>query len=131
MSTILDTFLKEVKNSNKNSLTQAEIFEMVARCQDNKIIIIDNMILDRDNYTIKVGLNKTIRLEKLTFELLVYMINREGTTINREQILSDVWGEDVVVTTRSIDVAIWKLRKAIGEDRIQTIKKIGYKFEIL
>ena len=131
MSTILDTFLKEVKNSNKNSLTQAEIFEMVARCQDNKIIIIDNMILDRDNYTIKVGLNKTIRLEKLTFELLVYMINREGRTINRQQILSDVWGADVVVTTRSIDVAIWKLRKAIGEDRIQTIKKIGYKFEIL
>lgn len=131
MSTPLENFLHEIRNCNKQSLTQDEILEMVARSQENRFISKHDMILDTDNYTIKVGDKQPQRVERLVFELMTYLIIHEGRTIRRDVLLKDVWGEGVFVTTRSIDVAIWKVRKVIGENRVHTVKKLGYKFEIL
>ncbi len=68
------------------------------------------------------------RLENLSFNLLVYLMQHEGETIAREILMRDVWGNDVCVTTRTIDVCICKIRNIIGKEKIQTIKKVGYSF---
>jgi DNA-binding response OmpR family regulator len=132
MSRILDEFLNEVKNCVDNKIfTKDEIFKMVAKHQNHSFIIKDNMILDRDNLTVKMGDDKPQRLEKLAFNLLVYLMNQEGRTIERNKLLTDVWGSDVIVSGRSLDVAICKIRNVVGGNKIHTVKKMGYKFEIL
>ena len=84
--------------------------------------------IDRDRYVIyKDG--KEISLPKKEFELLALLASKPGKVFTRDVILDKVWGGDVVVGDRTIDVHIRKLREKIGEDFIKTIKGIGYKFE--
>ena len=84
--------------------------------------------IDRERYLIvKEGVE--ISLPKKEFELLALLASKPGKVFTREVILDNVWGGDVVVGDRTIDVHIRKLREKIGEDFIKTIKGIGYKFE--
>lgn len=84
--------------------------------------------IDRDRYVIfKDGIE--ISLPKKEFELLALLASKPGKVFTRDVILDKVWGGDVVVGDRTIDVHIRKLREKIGEDFIKTIKGIGYKFE--
>ena len=69
------------------------------------------------------------RLERLLFNLLSYLINREGKVVDRDTLLKDIWGDDVYVCSRSVDVAICKVRNAVGNDKIHTIKGVGYMFK--
>jgi two-component system alkaline phosphatase synthesis response regulator PhoP len=123
----LDSQIKETK---KESLTQAEIFKLVLSVtKDNEVKVIECGIikLDRNGRTVSVKGKKT-RLEKLSFNLLAYLMERQGETVPREILMRDVWGEEVCVTTRTIDVCVCKLRQIIGSERILTIKKVGYSF---
>jgi two-component system alkaline phosphatase synthesis response regulator PhoP len=84
--------------------------------------------IDRERYVVaKDGLE--ISLPKKEFELLALLASKPGKVFTREIILDKVWGGDVVVGDRTIDVHIRKLREKLGEDFIKTIKGIGYKFE--
>ncbi len=84
--------------------------------------------IDRDRYVI-VKDDVELNLPKKEFELLALLISVPGKVFTREVILSSVWGEDVVVGDRTIDVHIRKLREKIGSEHIKTIKGVGYKFE--
>jgi two-component system alkaline phosphatase synthesis response regulator PhoP len=84
--------------------------------------------IDRERYLI-VKDGKEINLPKKEFELLALLASKPGKVFTREVILDTVWGGDVVVGDRTIDVHIRKLREKIGDDFIKTIKGIGYKFE--
>ncbi|MDP4662037.1 MAG: response regulator transcription factor [Salibacteraceae bacterium] len=84
--------------------------------------------IDRDRYVI-VKDDVELNLPKKEFELIALLISVPGKVFTREVILSSVWGEDVVVGDRTIDVHIRKLREKIGSDHIKTIKGVGYKFE--
>jgi two-component system alkaline phosphatase synthesis response regulator PhoP len=98
--------------------------------EPNKIEKVDTggIKIDRERYLIeKSGVE--INLPKKEFELLALLASKPGKVFTREVILDLVWGGDVVVGDRTIDVHIRKLREKIGEDFIKTIKGIGYKFE--
>jgi len=84
--------------------------------------------IDREKYQIVKG-NQTIHLPKKEFELIVLLASKPGKVFNREDILKSVWGDDVIVGDRTIDVHIRKLREKLGESYIRTIKGVGYKFE--
>lgn len=85
------------------------------------------LVLDRERYLVfKNG--DTISLPRKEFELLALLMSKPGKVFQREEIMNRVWGTDVVVGDRTIDVHIRKLRKKIGDDHIQTIKGVGYKF---
>lgn len=71
-----------------------------------------------------------IPLPKKEFELLALLVSKPGKVFLREEILEKVWGGDVIVGDRTIDVHIRKLREKIGENYIKTIKGVGYKFDI-
>jgi DNA-binding response OmpR family regulator len=126
----VDNFIEKVKSTNKANLTQAEIFALVLQCQQetNKLIQCGNITMNKKTYEVKVGENKPIRLEFLTYNLLVYLIGYKNECVDRNTLLKNVWGANVFVTSRSVDVAIWKVRQIIGNEKVITIKKVGYMF---
>ncbi len=90
-------------------------------------MIHDQFVIDKERYlVIKDG--KEIILPKKEFELLLLFTTKIDKVFTREEIFSKVWGNDVIVGDRTIDVHIRKIREKIGNDYIQTIKGIGYKF---
>lgn len=84
--------------------------------------------IDRERYLI-IQDGKEISLPKKEFELLALLASKPGKVFTRDVILDKVWGGDVVVGDRTIDVHIRKLREKLGEEFIKTVKGIGYKFE--
>jgi two-component system, OmpR family, alkaline phosphatase synthesis response regulator PhoP len=71
-----------------------------------------------------------INLPKKEFELVALLASKPGKVFTRDEILDRVWGNDVVVGDRTIDVHIRKVREKLGEDYIRTVKGVGYKFEL-
>lgn len=92
------------------------------------ILKIGDLTIDREQFLIFRG-EETIVLAKKEFELFNLLVSRPGKVFNREEIFKNVWGNDVIVGNRTIDVHIRKLREKIGERYISTMKGIGYKFE--
>lgn len=84
--------------------------------------------IDRERYVI-VKDGNDINLPKKEFELIALLASKPGKVFTRDVILDTVWGGEVVVGDRTIDVHIRKLREKLGEDLIKTVKGIGYKFE--
>ena len=94
--------------------------------QEN-VVKIGNLTIDRDEY--KILLNDTeIVLPRKEFELLSLLTSKPGKVFKRDEILDKVWGNEVVVGGRTIDVHIRKLREKIGDDSFKTVKGVGYKF---
>ena len=87
-----------------------------------------NLTIDRERYLVKLG-NEEMILHRKEFELLSLLVSKPGKVFTREEIYFSVWGENVVVGDRTIDVHIRKLREKIGNDHIKTLKGIGYKFK--
>ena len=88
---------------------------------------IDGVLIDREKYLVKVN-GEELNLPKKEFELLSLLTSSTGKVFTREIILNTIWGEEVIVGDRTIDVHIRKLREKIGDDYIKTIKGVGYKF---
>ncbi len=91
-------------------------------------IDIGGLVIDRSRYLVKKGVQE-FSLPKKEFELLSLLASRPGHVFTREAILNRIWGDDVIVGDRTIDVHIRKLREKLGEEYFKTIKGIGYKFE--
>ena len=95
---------------------------------DNTKITVGNITIDREKYSaFKNG--KEVILPKKEFELLALLMSKPGKVFTRDVILEKVWGGEVVVGDRTIDVHIRKLREKIGDKVIKTVKGVGYKFE--
>lgn len=92
------------------------------------IIQVADLIIDRERVSVLRG-EEEIELAKKEFELLSLLASKPGKVFTRDEIFSKIWGADVIVGNRTIDVHIRKLREKIGDDYIKTIKGIGYKFE--
>jgi two-component system alkaline phosphatase synthesis response regulator PhoP len=84
--------------------------------------------VDLDKYQVSLK-GKKLDLPRKEFELLTLLISRPGKVFHRDEILDKIWGNDVVVGGRTIDVHIRKLREKIGDKLIKTVKGVGYKFE--
>jgi two-component system alkaline phosphatase synthesis response regulator PhoP len=87
-----------------------------------------DMVIDREKYLI-VKDGKNIVLPKKEFELLVLLTSKPNKVFSREEIFARVWGTDVIVGDRTIDVHVRKIREKIGIENIKTIKGVGYKYE--
>lgn len=94
---------------------------------DNKLEIGD-LVIDREAYLVYQKGVKVV-LAKKEFELLYLLASKPGKVYTREVILKNIWEDSVVVTNRTIDVHIRKLREKLGDDVVATVKGVGYKFE--
>jgi two-component system alkaline phosphatase synthesis response regulator PhoP len=116
----------------KPKVLTSKVKALLRRLKDEKqqeVITIAGMEINREQYKILKG-NEEITLPKKEFELLYLLASKPGKVFEREEILRKVWGNDVVVGGRTIDVHIRKLREKIGEELFKTIKGVGYKFEV-
>lgn len=95
---------------------------------DSKVEIGD-LVIDREAFLVFQGGNKVI-LAKKEFELLYLLASKPGKVYTREVILKNIWEDSVVVTNRTIDVHIRKLREKLGDSYVTTVKGVGYKFEL-
>ncbi len=94
---------------------------------DEKILKIGNFVLDKERYVLQIE-GKELTLPRKEFELLSLLISKPDKVFTRDEIYKSVWGNNVIVGDRTIDVHIRKLREKIGNDHIRTLKGIGYKF---
>ncbi|PQB05835.1 response regulator transcription factor [Aureitalea marina] len=92
-------------------------------------IKIGNLVINREEYKIMKGKEELI-LPRKEFELLALLASKPGKVFKREDILDRVWGNEVVVGGRTIDVHIRKLREKIGDEKFKTVKGVGYKFVV-
>jgi two-component system alkaline phosphatase synthesis response regulator PhoP len=94
-----------------------------------KVLEFGDLIIDKDNFKVtKKGEN--LLLPKKEFDLLYLLASNTQKVFKREEILDKVWGNDVIVGERTIDVHIRRLREKLGDDSIQTLKGIGYKLTV-
>lgn len=94
-----------------------------------RILKIENMTIDPERFIVMIGDSEVI-LAKKEFELLYLLALKPGRVFLRNEILNQVWGNDVIVGDRTIDVHIRKIRQKLGVDCITTVKGVGYKFEL-
>ncbi len=94
----------------------------------NEITKFGDLEIDFEQFKVSIK-NKDMGLAKKEFELLTLLASKPGKVFKRNEILSKVWGNDVIVGDRTIDVHIRKLREKIGDDYIHTMKGVGYKFD--
>jgi two-component system alkaline phosphatase synthesis response regulator PhoP len=92
-----------------------------------EVIKVGELIINRETYQV-VYRGKDLVLPRKEFELLSLLVSKPGKVYKRDEILDRVWGNDVVVGGRTIDVHIRKLRKKFGDDSFKTVKGVGYKF---
>ena len=97
--------------------------------ESEELVSIGDLIINREEYKV-INKGEELILPRKEFELLALLTSKPGKVFKREVILEKVWGIEVVVGGRTIDVHIRKLREKIGDDHFQTVKGVGYKFVI-
>ena len=102
-------------------------FNNRAIVQDGNIIKQSDLEIDRDRFVVKTS-NAELNLPKKEFELLNLLISKPEKVFSREEIFHSVWGENIIVGDRTIDVHVRKLREKLGDKYIKTVKGVGYKF---
>src|SRR5690606_13131120 len=95
---------------------------------ENNNISAGDLFIDRSSYTVKLNGND-LSLPKKEFELLYFLAQNPNKVFNRDDLLQNIWGTDVYVLARTVDVHIRKVREKIGEGYITTVKGVGYKFD--
>ena len=100
-----------------------------AETAENGVLQVDNIVIDPVQFIVRVA-DESIMLAKKEFELLYLLASRPGRVFLRNEILNQVWGNEVIVGDRTIDVHIRKIRQKLGLDCITTVKGVGYKFDL-
>lgn len=96
--------------------------------EEDHIVTIGDLTIDSEKYILSIK-DKPINLARKEFELISLLVSKPGKVFTRDEIFRKVWGSDVIVGNRTIDVHIRKIREKIGDNYIKTVKGIGYKFD--
>lgn len=124
-----DYITKPIKPKILVSKVKALLRRFKKKDASTNTIEIGNLIIDREEYKI-INQNQEVFLPRKEFELLWLLSSKPGKVFQREEILEKVWGSEVVVGGRTIDVHIRKLREKIGDECFKTVKGVGYKFVV-
>lgn len=122
-----DYITKPIKPKVLVSKVKALLRRVKEEESNESVVEIGTLTINRDEYKIILK-DEEIVLPRKEFELLSLLASKPGKVFKREEILDKVWGNEVVVGGRTIDVHIRKLREKIGDDCFKTVKGVGYKF---
>jgi len=125
-----DYLLKPIKP--RALLSRVDAYFRRSAVKDDSVtdlIKIKDLIINRTSYQVSIEGKAPVVLPKKEFELIYYLAKKAGRVFSRDELLNKIWGTDVSVTPRTVDVHIRKIREKIGESYIKTIKGVGYKFE--
>jgi len=124
-----DYILKPVKPKVLVSKVKALLRRFKDTSAAENIVKVGDLVINRDEYKI-IKDKKEIILPRKEFELLSLLASKPGKVFKREDILDKIWGSEVIVGGRTIDVHVRKLREKIGDTSFKTVKGVGYKFVI-
>jgi two-component system alkaline phosphatase synthesis response regulator PhoP len=124
-----DYITKPIKPRALMSRISAMFRRGEVKSKENSIISVGGLIIDKTSYTIIVN-DQKITLPKKEFQLLYFLAQNPNKVFSRDDLLQNIWGTDVYVLARTVDVHIRKVREKIGEGFIRTVKGVGYKFEM-
>lgn len=125
-----DYIVKPIKPRALMSRINA-MFRRESKKKDNVAQIdIGDLSIDRSSYTITIKGKGEINLPKKEFELLHFLAQNPNKVFSRDDLLQNIWGSDVYVLARTVDVHIRKVREKIGDEYIKTVKGVGYKFSL-
>jgi two-component system alkaline phosphatase synthesis response regulator PhoP len=125
-----DYITKPIKPRALMSRINAFFRRDVKKKKDSNKITIGKLTIDRTSYTVTVD-GKQITLPKKEFELLYFLAQNPNKVFSRDDLLQNIWGSDVYVLARTVDVHVRKVREKVGEGYITTVKGVGYKFDLL
>lgn len=91
-------------------------------------LVVHDLVINRERYLVLRG-TKEFQLPRKEFEVLHFLASRKGKVIDRQTLLNEVWGPNVFVIDRTVDVHIRKIREKLGEQYIETVKGVGYRFK--
>ncbi len=123
-----DYITKPIKPRALMSRINAMFRRETKKNKESQKVEIGDLVVDRSSYTVALG-EKKINLPKKEFELLYFLSQNPGKVFSRDDLLKNIWGTDVYVLARTVDVHIRKVREKIGEGFISTVKGVGYKFD--
>jgi len=123
-----DYISKPIKPRVLVSRLRALLRRYEAKESKSTFLDVGNIQIDRERYLIIFN-GKEMAVPRKEFELIYLLASKPGKVFKRDEILNEIWGRDIIVGDRTIDVHIRKLREKLGEDLIKTVKGIGYKFE--
>lgn len=130
MNTILKNLINEIEETKKENFTKEEIISIISQIdihKNNPSLNSNGVLIDTEKRVVVCDNNEIIMPRK-EFELLYYLVSNKNRCVKRDEILSNVWGQDVYVGDRTIDVHIRKIRTKINVDCIKTETGIGYKW---
>ena len=123
-----DFITKPIKPRALLSRLQAIFRRNKNKNDESNVLYIGDLVIDKDNYTVTKS-NQLFTLPKKEFELLAFLAENPNKLFTRDDLLQNIWGSDVYVLSRTVDVHIRKVREKIGEGYIVTTKGVGYKFD--
>jgi two-component system alkaline phosphatase synthesis response regulator PhoP len=124
-----DYIIKPIKPRALMSRIAAFFRRDVKKQTSSNKVSVGELTIDRNSYTVTLG-DEQVVLPKKEFELLYFLAQHPQKVFSRDDLLQNIWGSDVYVLARTVDVHIRKVREKIGEGYITTVKGIGYKFEL-
>jgi two-component system alkaline phosphatase synthesis response regulator PhoP len=124
-----DYITKPIKPRALMSRINAYFRRDIKKQKDSNKITIGNLMIDRTSYTVTVD-GKQVSLPKKEFELLYFLAQNPNKVFNRDDLLLNIWGSDVYVLARTVDVHVRKVREKVGDGYISTVKGVGYKFDM-
>lgn len=89
---------------------------------------VHDLTIDKDRYIVKKG-EEDFHLPRKEFELLYFLASRKGRVLDRQTLLNKVWGDNIYVVDRTVDVHVRKIREKLGDHYIETVKGVGYRFK--
>jgi len=124
-----DYITKPVRPRALLSRLQAYFKRESSKVKENKDVIrVGKFVIDKSSYTLYIE-DEQISLPKKEFELLYFLAESPNKVFGRDELLQNIWGSDVYVLARTVDVHIRRVREKIGNKHIKTVKGVGYKFE--
>ncbi|NJN42943.1 MAG: response regulator transcription factor [Flammeovirgaceae bacterium] len=122
-----DYITKPIKPRALTSRLQAILRRDLKKADEAGQLVFGDLVIDRTSYTITLS-GKEMVLTKKEFELLFYLAQHPNIVFSRDELLQKIWGLDVYVLARTVDVHVRKIREKIGDPFIVTVKGVGYKF---
>ncbi|MEX2585803.1 MAG: response regulator transcription factor [Balneolaceae bacterium] len=123
-----DYITKPISTRKLMSRIKAVLRRFEEKNRELKRIEVHGIEIDKERYLVRIN-GEDLHLPRKEFELLFFLASRKGKVMDRETLLNNIWGDNVYVVDRTVDVHIRKIREKIGDSFIETVKGVGYRFK--
>lgn len=123
-----DYITKPISTTKLISRIKAVLRRFEKAEEDVDQLEVHDIIIDKDRYIVTRG-DEEFHLPRKEFELLYFLASRKGKVMDRQTLLNEVWGNNIYVVDRTVDVHVRKIREKLGDEYIETVKGVGYRFK--